>query len=92
MAGPLTVADDSGATQLETSLFAEGLYRRYGVDFRGFEAAELERKLDAFRAQSGMDTISAVQGRVLHDLAFAVRVMIGSVLKRAILRIARIVS
>ena len=75
MAGPLTVADDSGAAQLETILFAEGLYRRYGVDFRGFEAAQFERKLDAFRAQSGMDTISAVQGRVLHDLAFARQAM-----------------
>jgi chemotaxis protein methyltransferase CheR len=71
MAGPLTAADASAVAQLETSLLVEGLYRRYGVDFRGFEPLGLERKLDAFAALQGMDSISALQGKVLHDPAFA---------------------
>jgi chemotaxis protein methyltransferase CheR len=75
MAGTLIVADDSGLAQLETSLFVEGLYRRYGVDFRGFEPVGLGRKLGAFLAQAGVDNISALQGRVLHDFGFARRTM-----------------
>ncbi|MEJ7805177.1 MAG: hypothetical protein WKG03_04575 [Telluria sp.] len=75
MAGTLTAADESGVAQLETSLLVEGLYRRYGVDFRGFDAVALERRLEAFVAQEGVDSISALQGKVLHDLAFARQAM-----------------
>ncbi len=75
MAGPLTAAAESEVAQLETSLFVEGLYRRYGVDFRGFEALGLERKLAAFRTEVGIDSISALQGKVLHELAFARQAM-----------------
>jgi|CXWL01.1.fsa_nt_gi chemotaxis protein methyltransferase CheR len=71
MAGPLTAPDDSALAQLETSLFVEGVYRRYGVDFRGFEAAAFGRRLGALLASSGTATISALQGRVLHDVDFA---------------------
>lgn len=75
MAGPLTSSDECGVAQLETSLFVEGLYRRYGVDFRGFEAAGVERRLQAFLPRAGVDSISALQGKVLHDLAFARQAM-----------------
>jgi chemotaxis protein methyltransferase CheR len=75
MAGTLIVADDSGLAQLETSLFVEGLYRRYGVDFRGFEPVGLGRKLDTFLAEAGVDNISSLQGRVLHDFGFARQTM-----------------
>ena len=75
MAGPLTVAGDGSVALLETGLFVEGLYRRYGVDFRAFEPAGLARKLDAFVAQAGIENISALQGRVLHELDFAKQVM-----------------
>ena len=77
MAGPLIVSDESGLAlaELETSLFVEGLYRRYGVDFRGFEQAGLGRKLASFLADSELDTISALQGRMLHDHGFARQTM-----------------
>jgi chemotaxis protein methyltransferase CheR len=75
MAGALTVAGESALAQLERELFVEGVYRRYGVDFRGFEAAGLSRRLDAFLAQSGIESISALQGKVLHDLDFAHQAM-----------------
>jgi chemotaxis protein methyltransferase CheR len=71
MAGPLTAAGDSGLKELETSLFVDGVYRRYGVDFRGFEPLGLGRKLDAFAAREGVENTLALLGRVLHDLAFA---------------------
>jgi chemotaxis protein methyltransferase CheR len=66
MAGPLRAADE-----LETSLFVEGLYRRYGVDFRGFELLGLGRKLDALAAREGMANISSLLGKVLHEPGFA---------------------
>ena len=75
MAGSLTVSDDASLAELEASLFAEGVYRRYGVDFRGFELAGLVRRLADFLAQSGIESIAALQGRVLHELDFAKRVM-----------------
>ncbi|WP_426102974.1 hypothetical protein [Massilia sp. TSP1-1-2] len=71
MARSLTVADEASVAQLETSLLVEGMYRRYGVDFRGFEPVALERRIDAFVAHAGVDSISALQGRVLHDVGFA---------------------
>ncbi len=68
-------SQESAVSQLETSLFVEGLYRRYGVDFRGFEQLALGRKLEAFVAQAGVDNISSLQGRVLHELGFARQTM-----------------
>lgn len=75
MAGPLRAADEGSVAQLETSLFVEGLYRRYGVDFRGFEAAGLERKLEAFLTHAAIENISSLQGKALHDLDFARQAM-----------------
>lgn len=78
MAGTLTAPDDgaeSAVAQLETSLFVEGLYRRYGVDFRGFEPAGLGCKLAALAAAEGMENICALLGRVLHEPLFARRAM-----------------
>ena len=75
MAGPLIVTDDSTVAQLETSLFVEGLYRRYGVDFRGYEPAGLGRKLASLLAEAGLDTVSSLQGRMLHDHGFAKQTM-----------------
>lgn len=78
MAGTLTTRDDSSASavaQLETSLFVDALYRRHGVDFRGFEPAALSSKLAALVAAEGLHNISSLQGRMLHEPDFAKRVM-----------------
>ncbi len=70
------MADDSAVVQLETGLFVEGLYRRYGVDFRGYEPLALARKLGGFAAQAGFASISALQGKALHELSVARQVML----------------
>lgn len=54
-------------TQLETKLLVEAVYRRYGLDFRGFERAGIERKLGSLQQLAKLDNISALQGKVLHD-------------------------
>ncbi|QYF91734.1 hypothetical protein KY495_13090 [Massilia sp. PAMC28688] len=64
--------DSAGdVTQLETKLLIEAVYRRYGLDFRGFERAGLEHKLAALQQDAQLENISALQGKVLHDAAFA---------------------
>jgi chemotaxis protein methyltransferase CheR len=78
MAGPLTGPDErpeGAVARLETCLFVDGLYRRYGVDFRAFEPAALERRLQACAQAAGVDSISALQGRVLREPQFARQTM-----------------
>lgn len=61
--------DDVGP--LETRLLVEAVYRRYGLDFRGFAREAMERKLCGLQQDAGLANISALQGRVLHDAAYA---------------------
>jgi chemotaxis protein methyltransferase CheR len=72
----LIVPDDSidtvdGIGQLETKLLVEAVYRRYGLDFRGFAREALEHKLVGLQRAAGLDNISTLQGRVLHDADYA---------------------
>ena len=59
--------DDLEAIELD--LFLEGVYRRYGYDFRGYARASLRRRLAAIMRTEDLVTLSALQDRVLHDRA-----------------------
>ncbi len=61
--------------QLETALFLEALYRRYGADLRDFARAALKDKLDALVSRRGLDSISALQGLVLREAGVASEVL-----------------
>ena len=70
MAGPLNTAGEADAAAialLETELFSEAAYRRYGVDFRGFDKLRLMSRLDRYAAQSGLQGISGLQGAMLRN-------------------------
>ena len=74
MAGTLNTAPDADAAAialLETELFSEAVYRRYGVDFRGFERERLAARLAACATGHGLEGISNLQGAVLRDAALA---------------------
>ncbi len=73
MAAPVQPQD--GVTEIETDLLVECLYRRFGVDFRGFERQALGRRLLDFCARQGIDSISALQGRVLREPDLARRAL-----------------
>lgn len=60
---------------LETALFLEALYQRYGADFRQFDGALLTCRLAAAVRSHGCASISALQGAVLRDAATARRTM-----------------
>jgi len=58
---------DASIEELELDLLLEGIYRRYGYDFRGYAGASLKRRLWKRMAVEGLPTITALLDRVLHD-------------------------
>jgi chemotaxis protein methyltransferase CheR len=53
--------------RLEIELLLEAVYRRYGFDFRQYAQASLKRRLHRRMLAEGLDTISQLQSRLLHD-------------------------
>jgi len=58
---------DSERESLEISLLLEGVYQQYGFDFRQYARASLRRRLWRRVYAEGLQTISGLQERVLHD-------------------------
>lgn len=54
-------------TDLELSLLLEGIFRRYGFDFRNYAHASLKRRIQQCMKAEQVGTISALQEKVLHD-------------------------
>src|ERR1044072_8765018 len=55
--------------EIELSLLLEGVFRQYGFDFREYAAASLRRRVWRRVHAEGLDTISALQAKLLHDPA-----------------------
>ncbi|MBD2158594.1 protein-glutamate O-methyltransferase CheR [Leptolyngbya sp. FACHB-16] len=62
---------------VEVHLLVEGLYRRYGYDFRNYAQASLKRRIHNFLKVEGLPGISALQAQILHDPACAERLLLG---------------
>jgi chemotaxis protein methyltransferase CheR len=58
---------DSEREAIEIDLLLEGIYRRYGFDFRQYARASLRRRLHRRVALEGLQTLSGLQERLLHD-------------------------
>jgi chemotaxis protein methyltransferase CheR len=75
VAVPLSQPSDSDALQapereleqLEIELLLEAVYRRYGLDFRQYAQASLKRRLYRRLHAEGLETLSQLQDRLLHD-------------------------
>ncbi|HZT65967.1 MAG TPA: protein-glutamate O-methyltransferase CheR [Acidimicrobiales bacterium] len=52
---------------LELRLLLEGIYQHYGYDFREYARASLRRRVWRRLLEEGLETISALQDRLLHD-------------------------
>ena len=52
---------------IEVDLLLQGIYKRYGYDFRNYALASIRRRILRFADMEGFATISAVQEEVLHD-------------------------
>lgn len=62
---------------LEIELLLEAVYRHYGHDFRAYAFSSLHRRLKRCLERERLPTYSALQNRVLHDVA-AMRRMLGA--------------
>lgn len=52
---------------LELRLLLEALYSQYGYDFRGYARTSLKRRIWRRITEEGLETISGLQERLLHD-------------------------
>jgi chemotaxis protein methyltransferase CheR len=62
--------------EIEVELLLEAIFRRYGFDFREYAPASLKRRLWRRAYAEGVETISALQARVLHDPACMERLLL----------------
>jgi len=60
---------------LEIQLLLEALFQRYHYDFRHYARASIKRRVLQAREQLGFDTLSALQGALLHDAAMLPRLL-----------------
>jgi chemotaxis protein methyltransferase CheR len=63
----MTVGEDEGRERLEIDLLLEAIHRRYGYDFRGYALASLRRRLWHRVYGEGLQTLSGLQERILHE-------------------------
>lgn len=62
---------------IEIHLLLEGIFRRYGYDFRGYSRASLGRRVGNAIRSEGLATISGLQEKVLHDPDCMERLLLG---------------
>jgi len=62
--------------EIELSLLLEGMYRQYGFDFREYAPASLRRRVWRRVFAEGLETISALQDKLLHDPACMERLLL----------------
>ncbi len=67
MALPVGVQAGAELERIEIDLLLEGIYRHYGLDFRGYALGSLKRRLARRMREEGTPTLSALQDKVLHD-------------------------
>src|SRR2546425_5997077 len=53
--------------EIEIDLLVEGVYRQYGFDFRNYARSSLRRRIQNAVRSERVETIAALQERVLHD-------------------------
>ena len=57
----------SAQTDLEVKLLLEAIYERFHYDFRAYSKASLKRRLVQAVSHFGLDSVSDLQGKVLHE-------------------------
>src|SRR5437773_5966018 len=62
--------------EIELSLLLEGVFRQYGFDFREYAPASLRRRVWRRVFSEGLQTISALQDKLLHDPACMERLLL----------------
>lgn len=76
MALPVERNGEFELEQIELELLLEGIYRRYGFDFRAYAPASLRRRVRRRMDGEKVGTISALQDLLLHDAAVMERLLL----------------
>ena len=76
MALPVGRDEELDLEELEIELLLEAIHRRYGFDFRQYAPASLRRRLRRRMDGEKVDTVSALQNRLLHDPAVMERLLL----------------
>lgn len=61
---------DTSRQKIEIDLLLEAIYRAYGYDFRNYAKAHIRRRILQRFAVSGLDSVSAMQHKLLYDQEF----------------------
>jgi len=69
-------AGREGVERIELDLLLEAIFRRYGFDFREYAPASLRRRVWRRVFSEGLETISALQDKLLHDPACMERLLL----------------
>jgi chemotaxis protein methyltransferase CheR len=64
---PVGVKGSGELERIEIDLLLEGVYRHYGLDFRGYALGSLKRRLARRMREEQTATLSALQEKVLHE-------------------------
>jgi chemotaxis protein methyltransferase CheR len=62
---------------IEIGLLLDGLYRVHGFDFREYSRASIKRRILELMQAEKLETVSALQNKVLHDAACLDRLLLG---------------
>jgi chemotaxis protein methyltransferase CheR len=62
-------AEDEQLEDIEIGLLLEGVFRYYGADFRDYAPASLKRRIRECVQREGVETVSNLQAKILHDTA-----------------------
>jgi chemotaxis protein methyltransferase CheR len=63
------VANPTDVEALEIQLLTEAVFASYGFDFRDYAYPSLARRVESIVRAEGLQTVSELQGRLLHDPA-----------------------
>ena len=77
MAVPVAPQSGGDLERIEIELLLEAIQRHYGFDFRGYAHGSLRRRLWRTATAEGVESISGLQERVLHDPAAMERLLAG---------------
>ena len=67
---------DPELERIEIELLLEGIYRHYGFDFRSYAYASIRRRLWKRIEAEGLDSVSQLQAKVLHESALMERLLL----------------
>ena len=72
-----TRSADGNLEHVEIELLLEGVYRHYGYDFRDYAPSSLRRRIRERVRSEGLQTISGLKEKVLHDPECMERLLLG---------------